>query len=65
MPVALAAMRGGSHAAVEVSTAKTMDECWEMVEVSEQTKKHCVILENCCYDFFELLTRIFFLLYPN
>ena len=56
VPVALAAMRGGNHAAVEVSTAKTMDECWEMVEVSEQTKKHCVILENCCYDFFELLT---------
>lgn len=23
---------------------------------SEKTKRHCVILENCCYDFFELLT---------
>ncbi len=56
VPVALAAMKGGSHAAVEVSVAKTMDECWEIVEVSEQTRKHCVILENCCYDFFELLT---------
>lgn len=56
VPVAIAAMKGDKHAAVEVSTAKTMDECWEMVEVSEATKKHCVILENCCYDFFELLT---------
>ena len=56
VPVAIAAMKGDKHAAVEVSTAKTMDECWEIVEVSEQTKKHCVILENCCYDFFELLT---------
>ena len=56
VPVAIAAMKGDKHAAVEVSTAKTMDECWEMVEVSEQTKKHCVILENCCYDFFEMLT---------
>ncbi len=56
VPVAIAAMKGDKHAAVEVSTAKTMDECWEMVEVSEQTKKHCIILENCCYDFFELLT---------
>ncbi|TAJ11787.1 acetylgalactosaminidase [Marinilabiliaceae bacterium JC017] len=56
VPVAVAAMKGDKHAAVEVSTAKTMDECWEIVEVSEQTKKHCVILENCCYDFFELLT---------
>ena len=56
VPVALAAMEGGAHAAVEVSAAKTMDECWQMVETSERTKKHCVILENCCYDFFELLT---------
>jgi hypothetical protein len=56
VPVALAAMRGDKHAAVEVSTAKTMDECWEMVETSEKTRKHCVILENCCYDFFEMLT---------
>lgn len=56
VPVAVAAMKGDKHAAVEVSVAKTIDECWEMVEVSEKTKKHCVILENCCYDFFELLT---------
>ncbi len=54
--VGLAAMEGGVHTAIEVSTAKTMDECWDIVETSERTKKHCVILENCCYDFFELLT---------
>lgn len=56
VPVGLAAMEGGCHTAIEVSTAKTMDECWQIVETSERTKKHCVILENCCYDFFELLT---------
>lgn len=56
VPIALAAMEGDKHAAVEVSTARTMDECWQMVETSERTRKHCVILENCCYDFFELLT---------
>jgi hypothetical protein len=56
VPVAVAAMEGDKHTAVEVSTAKTMDECWQIVEVSERTRKHCVILENCCYDFFELLT---------
>lgn len=56
VPVGIAAMEGGAHAALEVSAAKTMDECWQMVETSERTKKHCVILENCCYDFFELLT---------
>lgn len=56
VPIALAAMKGEKHTAVEVSAAKTLDECWEIVEISEKTKKHCVILENCCYDFFELLT---------
>ena len=56
VPVAIAAMEGDKHAAVEVSTAKTMDECWQIVETSERTRKHCVILENCCYDFFEMLT---------
>ena len=56
VPVGLAAMEGGCHTAIEVSTARTMDECWNIVETSERTKKHCVILENCCYDFFELLT---------
>lgn len=56
VPVGLAAMESGSHTAIEVSSAKTMDECWKIVETSERTKKHCVILENCCYDFFELLT---------
>ncbi len=56
VPVGLAAMEAGCHTAIEVSTAKTIDECWDIVETSERTKKHCVILENCCYDFFELLT---------
>ncbi|QZT35759.1 Gfo/Idh/MocA family oxidoreductase [Halosquirtibacter xylanolyticus] len=56
VPVAVAAMEGNKHAAVEVSTAKTMEECWQIVETSERTRKHCVILENCCYDFFEMLT---------
>lgn len=56
VPVGVAAMEGGAHTAIEVSAAKTMDECWQMVETSERTRKHCVILENCCYDFFELLT---------
>ncbi len=55
-PIALYAMNHGKHAATEVPSAVTMDECWQLVETSEKTKKHCVMLENCCYDFFELLT---------
>lgn len=55
-PMALYAMEQGKHAAVEVPAAKTIDECWQLVETSERTRKHCMMLENCCYDFFELLT---------
>ena len=55
-PMAVYAMENGKHAAVEVPAATTIEECWELVETSESTKKHCVILENCCYDFFEMLT---------
>lgn len=55
-PVAVYAMKNGKHAATEVNVGETVDQCWEVVETSEKTKKHCMMLENCCYDFFELLT---------
>ena len=55
-PIAVYAMKNGKHAATEVPAAKTLDQCWDLVETSEKTKKHCMMLENCCYDFFELLT---------
>lgn len=55
-PMALYAMENGKHAASEVPAATTIQECWQLVETSERTKKHCMMLENCCYDFFELLT---------
>lgn len=55
-PMAIYAMEHGKHAATEVPAAVTLEECWQLVDTSEKTKKHCVILENCCYDFFELLT---------
>ena len=55
-PMAVYAMNHGKHVCIEVPAAKTLDECWQLVETSERTRKHCIILENCCYDFFELLT---------
>jgi predicted dehydrogenase len=55
-PMAVYAMNQGKHVCIEVPAAKTLDECWQLVETSERTRKHCIILENCCYDFFELLT---------
>ena len=55
-PIALKAMNNGKHAATEVNSGLTIDQCWQLVETSERTKKHMMMLENCCYDFFELLT---------
>ena len=55
-PMAVYAMNHGKHAASEVPAAKTVEECWQLVETSEKTKKHCMMLENCCYDFFEQMT---------
>ena len=55
-PMAVYAMNHGKHVCTEVPAAKTIDECWQLVETSERTRKHCMMLENCCYDFFELLT---------
>ncbi len=49
VPVSVAAMTTGKHAATEVPAAETIEECWELVETAEKTQKYCVMLENCCY----------------
>jgi predicted dehydrogenase len=54
-PVCLAAMRTGKHASTEVPMAVTLDECWELVETAERTRRHCVMMENTCYDRTELM----------
>ncbi len=54
-PMAVYAMNQGKHVCVEVPAAKTVEECWQLVETSERTKKHCMMMENACYGFFELL----------
>jgi hypothetical protein len=55
-PMALYAMEHGKHVAVEVPAAMTLEECWALVDVAERTRRHCMMLENCCYDFFEMAT---------
>jgi hypothetical protein len=50
VPICVAAMEAGKHAATEVPAAMTLEECWQLVETSERTKRHCVMMENCCYD---------------
>ncbi len=54
-PVALEAMRCNKHAFVEVPATMDIDNCWELVETSEATRRHCMMLENCCYGEHELL----------
>ncbi len=49
VPICVAAMRTGKHAATEVPAAETIEDCWRLVETAEKTQKHCVMLENCCY----------------
>lgn len=54
-PICLAAMKNGKHAASEVNIALTLDDCWELVETSEKYQRHCCMMENCCYDYTEML----------
>jgi len=54
VPVCIAAMEAGKHAATEVPAALTIEECWKLVAVAEKTEKYCMMLENCCYGKREL-----------
>jgi predicted dehydrogenase len=54
--IGVQAMKDGKHVVIEVPAAMTMDEIWDLINTSEKTRKHCMQLENCVYDFFELTT---------
>ena len=55
-PVAKCALENGKHTAIEVPSAMNLEQCWELINLSEKTRLHCMILENCCYDWYELNT---------
>lgn len=55
-PIAVYAMQHGKHVAIEVPAATSLEECWQLVDTAERTQRHCMMLENCIYDFFELTT---------
>ncbi|MDR1414444.1 MAG: Gfo/Idh/MocA family oxidoreductase [Odoribacteraceae bacterium] len=52
--IGVQAMKDGKHVAIEVPAAVSLEEIWALINTSEQTRKHCMQLENCVYDFFEL-----------
>jgi hypothetical protein len=53
--MAVAVMEHGKHAAVEVPAATSIEDCWKLVDTSEKTRRHCMMLENCCYGYNETL----------
>ncbi len=55
VPICLAAMNTGKHTATEVPAATTIDGCWQLVDTAEKTRRHCVMLENCCYGRSEMM----------
>lgn len=55
VPMCVDAMNKGKHAFTEVPAAVTIEECWQLVDTAEKTRKHCMILENCCYGPSELM----------
>ncbi len=48
-PMAVAAMKSNKYVATEVPAATTLEECWQLVDTAERTRRHCIMLENCCY----------------
>jgi predicted dehydrogenase len=53
-PMAIYGMQQGKHVATEVPMAYTLTDCWKLIETAEQTQKHCIMIENCCYNEEEL-----------
>lgn len=52
--IATYALEHGKHTALEVPAAMSVEDCWRLVDAAEQAQRHCIMLENCCYDEFEL-----------
>lgn len=54
--MAVYAMQQGRHVALEVPAAMSVADCWRLVDTAEETRRHCMMLENCCYDAWALTT---------
>jgi len=55
-PMVIESMKKGKHVATEVPGALTMEDIWAIIDTAEKTRRHCMMLENCVYDDFELTT---------
>lgn len=54
--IAKCALENGKNVAIEVPSVMDLTQIWELVNLAESKRLHCTLLENCCYDFFELNT---------
>lgn len=52
--IAVYALQQGRHVALEVPAAMSVADCWRLVDTAEQVRRHCMMLENCCYDAYAL-----------
>ena len=46
----------GKAVGMEVGGAYSVKQCWDLVDAWEATKAPFMLLENCCYDWFEMNT---------
>ncbi len=53
-PMCIYGMEKGKHTACEVPIAYTLEDCWKLIETAERTQKHCMMMENCCFNGEEL-----------
>lgn len=52
--MAIEAMEQGKHVATEVPAAYSLENCWKIISTAERTRRHHIMLENCCYNDEEL-----------
>lgn len=53
-PMCVFGMNHGKHVACEVPIAYSLSDCWDLITTAEKNQKHCIMLENCCYNAEEL-----------
>lgn len=53
--IAVACMEAGKIVALEVGGAYCVEDCWKLVDAYERTRTPIMIMENCCWDWFEML----------
>ncbi len=53
-PMSVYGMNQGKHVASEVPHGYTLEDCWSLVDTAEKTQRHCIMIENCCYNEEEL-----------